>query len=172
MGKIILTGYMGSGKSTVAALLHQKTGLKWMDLDELIEKKAGLRVSEIFRAKGEIYFRKLEHNLFKELMQSGDNFILSLGGGTPCYANNHELLSGEHVISVYLKASVGELYNRLVANKENRPLVAGKSPEEMQEFIAKHLFDRSFFYNHAGFKINTDHKTPEAVASEIVEQLA
>jgi shikimate kinase len=69
--------------------------------------------------------------------------IISLGGGTPCYANNHELLK-EGVISIYLKASIDTLFARLSYNKSKRPLIADKTNEEMKEFIAMHVFERSF----------------------------
>ena len=109
MKKIILTGYMGSGKTTVASLLAEKTGLKHLDLDEIVEKKAQFTIGEIFKNKGEIYFRKLEHECLKEAIASEENWVLSLGGGTPCYYNNHELLKENGVITFYLKASVATL---------------------------------------------------------------
>jgi len=167
-----MTGYMGSGKSTVARLLSEKMGLKRLDLDEIIEKKSALSIAELFKQKGEIYFRKLEHDLFKTLMASDESFILSLGGGTPCYANNHELLNGGNIVSIYLKASIETLYNRILNNENERPLIAGKSKEEMLEFIAKNLFDRSFYYNQSTFRVDTDNKTPEEITSQIESLLA
>jgi shikimate kinase len=98
--------------------------------------------------------------------------ILGLGGGTPCYANNHELLQREDVISIYLKASIETLFDRLVTNKSKRPLIADKSEDEMKEFIAKHLFDRSFYYNQAQHKVIVDHKTIDETVVDIIEILA
>jgi shikimate kinase len=95
-----------------------------------------------------------------------------LGGGTPCYANNHELLKGDNIVSVYLKASIETLCNRLAHNKSKRPLIADKSDEEMKEFIAKHLFDRSFYYNHAQHKVIVDDKTIDQTVTDIVNLLA
>ncbi len=172
MKKIIISGYMGSGKSTIARLLHQKTGIKLADTDKIIEEKSQLTVAEIFASKGEIYFRKLEHDVFTELLASDENLIISLGGGTPCYANNHELLVGENRISIYLKASIDTLYDRISAHPNERPLIAGKSEKEMKEYIAKHLFDRSYYYNHSMHKINTDGRMPEEIVSEIEKLLA
>lgn len=172
MKKIILIGYMGSGKTTIARLLHKNTGIKTLDLDELIEKKTGLSIGELFSQKGEIHFRKLEHQAFNELMSSHDSFILSLGGGTPCYSNNHELLKGDGVVSVYLRASIETLLERLTSNPTDRPLIAGKSPSEMQGFVAKNLFERSWFYHQANHTVLVDHKTPKAIAAEIGNLLA
>lgn len=167
MEKIILLGYMGSGKSITAKLLSQKLHLEWLDLDHLIEEKEQASISEIFEKRGEIYFRKLEHELFKELMNSSQSFVLSLGGGTPCYANNHELLKGDRVFSFYLKASIETLVSRLSKEQQHRPLIAHKTGEQMKEFIAISLFERSYFYHQASHTIAIDGKNIETIASEI-----
>jgi shikimate kinase len=167
MDKIILLGYMGSGKSTIAKLLAQMQGLPFKDLDAIIERRENSSIKDIFDQKGEIYFRKLEHMILKELLASSEDFVLSLGGGTPCYANNHELLNGQGIVSVYLKASLNELYRRLQPHKTDRPLIAAMNDNEMQEFIAKHLFERSFFYSQALHTVSVDGKSPKAIATEI-----
>ncbi|WP_281239073.1 shikimate kinase [Flavobacterium praedii] len=171
MKKIILLGYMGCGKSTIANKLSGKIQIPYVDLDEFIEKKTNLTINQIFENHGEIYFRKLEHTHFVELLNLPEEIIIGLGGGTPCYANNHELLKGDHVTSIYLKASIDTLYKRLVSNKAKRPLIADKNEEEMREFIAKHLFDRSFYYNHAQYKVNVDDKTIEETVNDILNLL-
>lgn len=172
MKKIVLLGYMGCGKSTIAQNLSKNTNLPFLDLDICIEKKANLSIKEIFEQYGEIYFRKLEHEMFLELLQSPENSIIGLGGGTPCYANNHLLLQKENISSIYLKASIETLYNRLVYNKSRRPLIADMEEEEMKEFIAKHLFDRSFYYNHAQHKVVVDNKTVDETVQDILGILA
>nr|WP_315203795.1 shikimate kinase [uncultured Flavobacterium sp.] len=172
MKKIILLGYMGCGKSTIAQKLSGMINTPYVDLDEFIEKKVKMSIKEIFESHGEIHFRKLEHTYFLELLNSPDEIIIGLGGGTPCYANNHELLIGDGVVSIYLKASIETLFNRLAANKSKRPLIADKTEEEMKEFIAKHLFDRSFYYNHAQHKVNVDSKTIEETVNDILNLLA
>jgi shikimate kinase len=172
MKKIILLGYMGCGKSTIAKLLANLTSVSYLDLDEIIEKQENSSVKKLFSDKGEIYFRKLEHQILAALIQNQDSFVLSLGGGTPCYSNNHEFLNADHVISIYLNASVDTLYERLLFNSEQRPLIADKNPEEMKEFIAKNLFDRSYYYNQAKYKITVEGKSPEEILSEIENLLA
>ncbi|RZJ29157.1 MAG: shikimate kinase [Flavobacterium sp.] len=172
MRKIILSGYMGSGKTTVGRLLGLETDVKTLDLDEIIEKNVGISIPETFASKGEIYFRKLEHEALKSLLDSYENFILSLGGGTPCYAGNDQLLKNSDATWIYLKANPETLYQRLTADPGKRPLLEGKTPEEMKEYIAKNLFDRSYYYNQADVKIATDGKSPEEVVREIQKMLA
>lgn len=172
MKKIILLGYMGCGKSTIAQNLSKITNIPFMDLDNCIEKKANLSINEIFEQFGEIHFRKLEHEMLLELLQSSQNSIIGLGGGTPCYANNHELLKRDDVTSIYLKASIDTLYNRLIYNKSKRPLIANMDEDEMREFIAKHLFDRSYYYHHAQHKVSVDDKAVEETVQDILEILA
>ncbi|MFH7018246.1 shikimate kinase [Flavobacterium sp. FlaQc-47] len=172
MKKIILLGYMGCGKSTIAQNLSKITNIPFLDLDNCIEKKANLSINEIFEQFGEIHFRKLEHEMLLELLQSSEKIIIGLGGGTPCYANNHELLKREDVTSIYLKASIDTLYNRLIHNKSKRPLIANMNEEEMREFIAKHLFDRSYYYHHAQHKVAVDDKAVEETVQDILEILA
>lgn len=172
MRKIILLGYMGSGKSTISKRISNSTGISMVDLDHCIEKRTKLTVKKIFEQKGEVFFRKLEREIFIELLNSPGNLIIALGGGTPCYGNNHELLIGENIISIYLKASVDTLVNRLFSNRSKRPILANKTEEELREFIAKHLFERSFFYNHAQYKLSIDGKTKDETAVDILKILA
>ncbi len=172
MRKIILLGYMGCGKSTIANMLSKNIGIPFVDLDIKIEEKVNLSINAIFEKHGEIYFRKLEHEVFIELLNSPERLIIGLGGGTPCYANNHELLKADNVVSIYLKASIETLFSRLSANKSKRPLIANKSDEEMKEFIATHLFERSFYYNQAQYKVSVDDKTIDQVVLDIVSILA
>ncbi len=162
---------MASGKTTIARLLSEKLHLPMFDLDHFIEEKSNMSIPEIFKNKGEIYFRKIETGFFKELLSQAQDCVISLGGGTPCYAGNHELLRSEEVISFYLKTSVKPLAERLYKS-ENRPLVVDSDIDALEEFIAKHLFDRSFYYNHATKTISTDDKSAEQVADEIIAKLA
>lgn len=171
MQKIILVGYMAVGKTTIAELLSKKRKIQWIDLDKLIEKEAGLSISEIFSQKGELFFRKMEHRLFKENVENNADLIISTGGGTPCYANSHLLLNGENVVSFYLKASIDTIFERLKSEKQQRPLVANQSEEELREFIAKHLFERSYFYNQSTHTIAINGKSPETIVEEILDLL-
>lgn len=104
-------------------------------------------------------------------MNSEESFILSLGGGTPCYANNHLLLQAPNVTSIYLKASISTLTERLTLNKAARPLLKDLSDSALTEYIAKHLFDRSFYYNQCKHVVVVDGKSPSEIVSEIEKLL-
>lgn len=172
MLKIVLLGYMGVGKSTIGKLLAENQKMTWVDLDEFIENREGKSISELFLEKGEIYFRKKEAQYLDELLENSQTQIIVMGGGTPCYANNHLKLKHEKVISIYLKASIATLMSRLEAEQEKRPLIANLSKDELSEFIAKHLFDRSYFYYHAKHQLQVDTKSPLEVVDEILKILA
>ncbi len=168
--KIILQGYMASGKSAVAQNLARRLNLKSIDLDHLIESACGKTISEIFAENGEIYFRKAEHTALKNVLRDEDNYVLALGGGTPCYGNNLDLIKNSGAKTIYLKASVGLLAERL-ASGEGRPLITGPSREDLVEFVAKHLFERNFFYSQSDFTIAVDGKTIDETINEITRLL-
>tara|TARA_R100001377_G_C3183161_1_gene107464 strand:+ start:169 stop:684 length:516 start_codon:yes stop_codon:yes gene_type:complete len=168
---IILLGYMTSGKSVIGKKMSQILKKPFQDLDDYIEKKEGISISEIFKTKGEIYFRKIEAKHLKGFLMQKD-MILSLGGGTPCYGNNIELIKQQaDSKSVYLNVSVVELSKRLFNNKANRPLVSHlKSEEEVSEFVGKHIFERLNFYNQADMTINANN-TPDEIVEDILLKL-
>lgn len=172
MLKIILLGYMGAGKSTIGAFLSEKLELPFFDLDNCLEEQEGVTINSIFETKGEIYFRKIEHQVLKNFALSADSFVLSLGGGTPCYANNHLFLKGQGVVSIYLKTSINELTDRIGKELASRPILAIKKPSELKEFIAQHLFERSYYYHHAMYTVMTDGKSPAELVVEIEGLLA
>jgi shikimate kinase len=164
--KVVLVGYMASGKSSVGKILAERLNHVFIDLDDYIEVNEELTVSEIFAEKGEVYFRLKETEYLTELLNSEDHFVLSVGGGTPCYANNVQLIV-ENSQSFYLKTSIDVLYNRLKKVRKSRPLIANLNLEKLKEFIAKHLFERSSYYEQAMDSIITDDKN----FSEIVEEI-
>jgi len=164
---------MASGKSTVGKLLARKLNFGYTDLDAYIEANEGMKVSEIFSTKGEIYFRKKETDCLKELLLRAKNQVVALGGGTPCYGTNMELLTkGENTVTVYLKVSIPELAKRLMNEKEHRPLVSHLDAEaDMLEFVGKHIFERQQFYSKSQFIIDATGKQAEEVVEAIVLKL-
>ena len=165
--KIVLLGYMASGKSTIGREISKKLDMKFIDLDDYISKREKSSISEIFKVKGEIYFRRIESFYLSEILNSKDSIILSLGGGTPCYSNNMELILNSEASSIYIKAGIKTLVSRLTAEKNKRPLVAELEDDKLVEFVAKHLFERRFFYEQASMTVNTEDKSTEEITTEI-----
>lgn len=169
---ITLLGYMGSGKSTIGMHLASILGYDFIDLDSFIEEKEGLSVKEIFKSKGEIYFRKKETFYLKDIVSNYNKIVLSVGGGTPCYSNNIELLNSKNLTSIYLKLSAKSLSDRLFFEKENRPLISHlQTKEALHEFIAIHLFERQNYYQRASHSISTDNLTVKETIEAIVKIL-
>ena len=153
--KLIITGYMGSGKTAVGKALAAETGLEFLDLDKEISNKEGRSISEIFAGSGEIYFRRKETEVLKDLLQQEKEFILSLGGGTPCYGKNLQLIKDEPgATSVYLKTGIEELKQRLINEKESRPLI--KELESDQFFIGHVIEEEVFNQLHSEIKMLPD----------------
>jgi len=166
--KIVLLGYMASGKSSIGMKLANMLNVSFVDLDDLISEKEKLSIPAIFKTKGEIYFRKKEIDYLNEFLLQKDNFILAVGGGTPCYGNNMSIINN-HSKSIYLKSSIQSIYNKLSnkKNKQKRPLISEINNKDLKEFIAKHLFERSPFYEQAHYTVSTDNKSIKEIALEI-----
>ncbi len=166
-------GYMGSGKTSVGKILADKLGVAFKDLDAEIETGGQLSIPELFKEKGEIYFRKTENKILKKLLDTGDDFVLATGGGTPCYADSLSvILEAEGVLSVYLKTPIPLLVDRLLSDGKERPLLSHlDSKEAMMEFVGIHLFERLHFYNQAGLIVDTGEDTPDMVAGRILSEL-
>ncbi len=149
MRRIILVGYMGSGKTTVGKALSKETGLMFYDLDWYIESRMRKSVSQIFAEKGEEGFRKIEYNMLHEVAEFED-VIISCGGGTPCFFDNMDYLNQQGDV-VYLKATPEVLYKHLLMAKVERPLLKGKTADELIAYITGHLKEREPYYQKAKY---------------------
>ena len=154
MVRIIIVGYMGSGKTTVGKALSKELGIPFYDLDWYIESRMRKTVPQIFAERGEEGFRKIEHNMLHEVAEFED-VIISCGGGTPCFFDNMDYMNGQGE-TVYLQASPEVLYDHLKMGKTERPLLKNKTPEEMRKFIAEQLKLRDPFYSKAKHTLNVD----------------
>ena len=167
---IVLLGYMGCGKTTIGKIISKITGKRFIDLDSYIESTTNQTISNIFSSKGEVYFRKIESDCLKVIMDNYDNVILSLGGGTPCYSNNLNLIKDSK--SFYLKYSTTILSNRLINVKSSRPILSNiNNIDSMNDYIAKHLFERNYYYNQVSDIIQCDLKSKDEIANEILSLL-
>ncbi len=167
---ISLLGYMGSGKSHISKNLSKKLNLPLIDLDQKISDEHQLTVAEIFQNRGEIFFRKEEKRILESILNDEQNGILSPGGGTPVYYDNMEIINQKSK-SIFLRASVRTLTERVLLQKDTRPLIAKLDDHDIPEFIAKHLFERNPFYSKAHFTVDTDSKTAGEISEEIISLL-
>lgn len=169
MAKFFLTGYMGSGKSTVGEKLAAKLKYDFIDLDKLIESDYKQSIPEIFATKGEKEFRAMEHNTLKRVIEK-NNVVVACGGGTPCYYNNMELMSNNGV-NVYIKMSVDTLVDRLTNAKEKRPLIENKTPTELRSFIKRQLEKREDVYHKAQYTVKGKDLNVDELALFVKEQV-
>lgn len=169
--KIVLVGYMASGKTSVGKLLAKELELGFIDLDAYIEAQLQKSIKAIFLEKGEIYFRKVEHEMLKKVLDENNSMILSTGGGTPCYAGNMDVILENSDYSIYLQLTVSALVDRIRKEKDQRPLVQKIQDKELPEFVGKHLFERRQFYSQAMYTLDCNEKPLEAVVEEIKELL-
>lgn len=154
---------MGSGKTTLGKQLANKLDKQFFDLDAEIEAIEKSEVSAIFDKKGENYFRKIETEVLIKLISNNDNFVISLGGGTPCFNDNMNLinLSGT---SIYLKYNSEILANRLVNNKRERPLIKNLSEGEVKVFVNDKVNERELFYKQSNHVLEGSNLSVEDLA--------
>lgn len=155
MKRIFLIGYMGAGKTTLGRSLAEEMGVEFIDLDIFIESRQHKTVKEIFAEVGEDGFRKLERQALEEVAQY-ENVIISLGGGTPCFFDNMDVVNRSGV-SVYLKPSEEVLLMRLIKGKHKRPLLAEKSDDQILQFIREQLAWREPYYLKANIVFEASH---------------
>ena len=161
---IVITGFMGSGKSIVAEKLARKLGMEFIDMDQIIEKQ-GMSISDIFARYGEKYFREQENKLVKELSQK-ENMVIATGGGTLLSADNAKMLSEKgEIICLYADSKV--LYNRL-KRKDNRPLLKGGN---LLDRINQLVEERKKIYDNIKLKIDTSDLNIQEVVDKIVDIL-
>ena len=160
---VYLIGFMGAGKTTISNLLANKLQVPFYDTDQEIEKNEKRSISDIFKKDGELHFRMLETELLRGISK---NSIIACGGGLPIYNNNMELINSKG-ISIYLKASVNFLFDRLKKEKKSRPLINNKTDEELEIYIKNELQNRKPFYKLASHTLLVDNKSNDDILREI-----
>ena len=125
-----------------------------------------------FLEHGEISFRKLEKTALDDLLASAQVSVLSLGGGTPCYADNMQSVIQSTPLTFYLSTSISTLCNRLFLEKDHRPMISHlTSKEKLKDFIAKHIHERKMFYEQANHLMYLQDETPQELVNQIIEKL-
>lgn len=155
MVRVFLCGYMGSGKTTLGKSLASTMNLTFIDLDNFIESRQHKTVKEIFAEVGESGFRDIERKSLIEVSEYED-VIISLGGGTPCFFDNMDIVNAAGV-SVYLKPSEEVLLARLIKGKHKRPLLADKSDDEILGVIREQLAWREPYYLKSKITFEASH---------------
>ena len=140
---IILVGFMGSGKTTFGKELAAKLNYQFLDTDKELEVLVGMSVNEIFKKKGETYFRRLERQLIEKI--AVQKTVIATGGGMPCFFDNMDYLNRIGV-TVYLRYSAEQLFERLKEDGGSRPLLNNKSSDELFDYIESLLNEREKFY--------------------------
>lgn len=169
MKRIFLIGYMGAGKTTVGKDLAKLMGLSFIDLDCYIEGRYHKTVGQIFAEKGEEAFRDIERRMLHEVAMFED-VLISTGGGAPCFFDNMEFMN-EMGTTVYLKVSVEELAKRLEVCKSTRPVLKGRSGDELVAFIAENLKKRTPHYMQASIVFDAEVMLTETDVHKISEAL-
>lgn len=164
--KIFLIGFMGCGKTHWGRQLGQKLQIPFFDLDEKIVEQEGRSVSQIFEEDGEEYFRMLEKEILYMLTDGHETFVMATGGGTPCFFNNIDYLKQRGTV-VWLNCPVECLYQRLIKEKEQRPLLRKISDSELKSYIVRKFSNRKIFYQQAGVIIQEDILTLDKLVSLI-----
>jgi len=167
--KLFLIGLPGSGKSTLAKELSKKLNYPLIDTDEIICKKEGSSIEEIFNKKGENYFRKLESDTLKEIIKT-EHAVISTGGGTPCFFDNMEVIN-QNGLSIFLNIPIKDITKRLVESPEqNRPLIKGKNQEQIEKILEEKLLERLPYYSKASVEFADSSVTADQIIEEVLRQ--
>ena len=153
--KIFLIGFMGSGKTHWARLLSAKLSLAFFDLDTVIVEQEKKSVSDIFSEKGEEYFRYKETEALERLAEEENGFILSCGGGTPCFFNNIEFMKKNGKV-IWLNTSIDVLTQRLLRERKSRPLIREVDESDLGRYIVRKLSERRMYYQQADVTVNEE----------------
>ena len=152
--KIFLLGFMGTGKTYWGRLWAAQQNLHFFDLDTEIEKHTGLTIPQIFEQHGEAYFREQERERLRSF-EKEDEFILSTGGGTPCFYNNLQWMN-ENGLTIYLDTPLALLKERLIKEKMHRPLIKQLDEQGIEHFIETSIRKRKEYYSRAHIILSTE----------------
>lgn len=171
--QLFLTGYMGSGKSTLGRRLARRLDMAFLDLDDYFEQKYKTSISLFFERFGEVSFRQLEHETLLEAISEHDNTVISTGGGTPCYFNNMELMN-RHGFTIYLRLAPGVLASRLSNSpfRYKRPMLKGLNRQDLLQTVSEHLAERESFYNQSKLIVDVFELNTESIVIKIVAAMA
>jgi shikimate kinase len=171
MKRIFLVGYMGAGKTTIGKALAKQMNLFFVDLDVYIEARYHKTIAQLFEEKGEDGFREIERRVLQEVALF-ENTLISTGGGTPCFYDNMAFMNATGQ-TVYLKISPAELLRRLEFARytRTRPVLNGRSGEELNAFLMENLEKRSVYYMQASVVFDAGRMSSESNLQTITNEL-
>jgi len=164
MEKIFIWGMMGSGKTLLGQRLADQLGLAYFDLDYEIEKESGLSIPEFFERFGESKFREFETGVLNAIAKRPHSFLMSCGGGTPCFDQNGKLMN-ELGKTIFLEVPIPILVIRLMKDESNRPLLSDLSVDEITTTLEELTEERKPFYSAAQFKVSIAEDLEESIQS-------
>ena len=168
--RLYLTGYMGTGKSTLGRKIAKRAELTFLDTDKMVEEAEGAEVADIITFAGEEYFRQAERRALEQSAEF-ENAVISTGGGLPIWGDNQEWMA-EHGVSVYIKRSPEQILSRLSPHgRQKRPKFRGKSDEELLQFMHEHLAEREPIYEKADIVIDCAEVSDMEIADRLCELL-
>jgi len=153
--RIFLIGFMGSGKTYWGKILSRRLEMPFYDLDTVIEAVENKSVRQIFNDEGEEHFRKKEQEALEAIIDDHEDVVVSTGGGTPCFFNNIDLMKKNGKV-IWLNTSVEVLVQRLIKEKQSRPLIKNISDSELKSFIVKKMQDRRLYYEQADITLKEE----------------
>lgn len=153
--RIFLIGFMGSGKTHWGTRIAEKLQIPFYDLDAVIVNAEGMSISEIFAIKGEEYFRYMEKQTLEDLVSREEHFVLSAGGGTPCFFNNIEFMKKNGKV-LWLNTSLEVLNQRLLKEKKTRPLLRNINEAGLRAYIIRKLSERKMYYEQADLMVHEE----------------
>ncbi len=153
--KIFLIGFMGSGKTHWGTLLAAHLSVPFFDLDKVVTDTEKISIDQIFNEKGEEYFRYAEKRILEQLVEENAEFIISCGGGTPCFFNNIRFMKKNGKV-IWLNTQVDTLVNRLLKEKHSRPLLKNIADEELKPYILKKIIGRKLYYEQADVTVHEE----------------
>ncbi|MDP4132055.1 MAG: shikimate kinase [Bacteroidota bacterium] len=162
--RIFLIGFMGSGKTFWGTKIAESLQIPFYDLDAVIVGELEMTIPEIFKIKGEEFFRYKEKQVLEELVAKKESFVLSSGGGTPCFFNNIKFMK-RHGKVVWLNTSTQVLQQRLMKERLTRPLLRDISEPELHTYIVRKLGERKMYYEQADVTVREDELLLEPLIS-------